>query len=46
MTPMKYRIRYWYRKALAFIGICSACYCPINFLPRGGGVCSNCRKRY
>jgi len=43
---MKYRIRYYIRRIFAFFGICPSCYCPINHLPRGGGVCSNCRRRF
>ena len=43
---MKYRLRYWYRRIFAFFGTCPDCCCPINRLPRGGSVCSNCRKRF
>jgi len=43
---MKYKLRYYWGKFLAFFGICRDCYSPVNTLPNGTKVCSNCRKRY
>jgi len=43
---MKYKLRYYWGKILAFFGICRDCHYPLYTLPNGTRVCCNCRKRY
>lgn len=39
-----YRLRYWQRQIINFIGLCHRCGTRLNFTRHGKGVCPECGR--
>lgn len=46
MNRLRYRLRYYLKRACRFLGICYACRSPLNFTRSGAGVCPACGLRH
>lgn len=41
---LKYRTRYWWRKAVVFFGVCPTCWNRVNYTSLGRAICPQCGK--
>lgn len=41
---LTYRLRYYRRKLLNFLGMCHRCYGAVNYTRHGKAVCPHCGK--
>ena len=40
-----YTIKYYWRKFWAVFGLCSKCWCKVNYTVYGAPICPQCGKR-
>lgn len=44
LTRLGYRLRYYWRKMVNFIGLCHRCGVPVNYTRSGKAICPKCGR--
>jgi predicted amidophosphoribosyltransferase len=44
LTRIGYRMRYYWRKTILFIGLCPRCFTSVNFTRQGRPICPKCGR--